>query len=95
MAKACLLRIDLHLDGCRSLKEKRRRLRGLGDRLGQASNVAVCESGRQNHHRHSQWCIVALAANAVVVEKILADAERLVERSLDARLIGVEREWLC
>ena len=95
MPKACLLRIDLHFSGCRSLKEKRQRLRGLRDRLGQASNVAVCESGRQNAHQRSEWSIIALAADAVVVERILADAERLVERSLDAQLVGAEREWLC
>ena len=95
VAKACLLRIELRFDGCRSLKEKRRRLRGLRERLGQATNVAVCESGHQNAHQRSQWSIIAAAADALVVEKVLADAERLVERSLDAQLIGAEREWLC
>ena len=95
MAKACLLRLQLHFGGCRSLKEKRRRLRGLRDRLGQAANVAVCESGHQDAHQRSEWSVIAIATNAGGVDRTLAEAERLVEQSLDAQLIGTEREWLC
>ena len=95
MAKACLLRIDLHFGGCRSLKEKRRRLKGIGARLGQMANVAVCESGHQNTHQRSQWSIVAIAADAVVVEKTLTDVERRLEESVDGQLIDARREWLC
>ena len=95
MAKACLLRIDLHFGGCRSLKEKRRRLKGIGTRLGQMANVAVCESDHQDVHQRSQWTIVAIAADAVVVEKTLTEVERRLEESVDAQLIGARREWLC
>ncbi|MCY3793035.1 MAG: DUF503 domain-containing protein [Gammaproteobacteria bacterium] len=95
VAKACLLRIDLHFGGCRSLKEKRQRLKGIGARLGQVANVAVCESAYQDSHQRSQWSIVAVAADAVVVEKTLTEAERRLEQAIDAQLIGAEREWLC
>lgn len=95
MAKVCLLRLQLHFDGCRSLKEKRRRLRGLRDRLGQAANVAVCESGHQDAHQRSEWCLVAIATDVGGVDRTLAGAERLVEQSVDAQLIGAQREWLC
>ncbi len=95
MAKACLLRIDLHFGGCRSLKEKRRRLKGIGTRLGQMANVAICESAHQNAHQRSQWSIVAIAADTVVVEKTLTEAERRLEEAVDAQLIGARREWLC
>ncbi len=95
MAKACLLRLQLHFGGCRSLKEKRRRLRGLRDRLGQAANLAVCESGQQDAHQRSEWSIIAIATDAGGVDRILAEAERLVEQFLDAQLVGAQREWLC
>lgn len=94
MVKACLLRVDLHFGGCRSLKEKRQRLKGLRERLGRATNVAVCESGGQNAHQHSEWSIIVTAADAVVVEKTLADLERAVQLSVDGALLGVRREWL-
>ena len=90
-----MLRIDLHFGGCRSLKEKRHRLKGIGARLGQIANVAVCESAHQDVHQRSQWSVVAIAADAVVVEKTLAEVERRLEESVDGQLIGVQREWLC
>ena len=86
VAKACLLRIDLHFGGCRSLKEKRRRLKGIGARLGQVANVAVCESAYQDSHQRSQWSIVAIAADAVVVDQTLTEAERRLEQAIDAQL---------
>ena len=39
-----VLTLDLHLEGCQSLKEKRARTRGVRDRFGRLSQVAVCES---------------------------------------------------
>ena len=92
--KCCLLQLDLYFGGCRSLKEKRRRLKGLRDRLGRAVNVAVCESGYQDAHQRSEWSVVATAADAVIVEQILAEVERTVQFSVDAELIGARREWL-
>jgi len=94
MLKACLLRMQLYFSGCRSLKEKRRRVKGLRARIGRAVNVAVCESDHQDAHQRSEWSVIAAAADAVVVERILADVERTVEYSVDAELVGAQREWL-
>lgn len=94
MLKSCVLQLDFHFGGCRSLKEKRRRLKGLRERLGRAVNVAVCESGHQDSHQRSEWSVIAAAADAVVVEKILAEVERAVQFSVDGELVRVQREWL-
>ncbi len=95
MASACLLRIQLHFPGCRSLKEKRQRLKGLRSRLGQAANLAVCESGHQNAHQRSEWSIIAIATESAAVDRSLTRAERLLEQTLDAQLAGAQRQWLC
>lgn len=92
--KCCLLQLDFYFGGCRSLKEKRRRLKGLRDRLGRMVNVAVCESGHQDSHQRSEWSVVAAAADAVVVEQILAEVERTVQLAVDGELVGTRREWL-
>ena len=94
MLKSCVLQLDFHFGGCRSLKEKRRRLKGLRERLGRAVNVAVCESGHQDSHQRSEWSVIAAAADAVVVEKTLAEVERAVQFSVDGELVRVQREWL-
>ncbi len=86
--------IDFHLGGCRSLKEKRQRLKGLRERFGKAPNVAVCESDYQDAHQRAQWSFIATAANGAVAEKSLAEILQNIEISVDAELVRVEQETL-
>jgi uncharacterized protein YlxP (DUF503 family) len=92
--RACLLRVDFHLGACRSLKEKRQRLKGIRDRFGRNVNVAVCESGHHDSHQRAQWSFIAAAADPGIVEKTLADIERSLRFSVDGQLVDVYREWL-
>jgi uncharacterized protein YlxP (DUF503 family) len=89
-----LLRIEFHLSGCRSLKEKRQRLKGVRDRFGRAANVAVCESGAQDSLQRAQWSFVAVSSSAEVVEQTLAEIERNIQLIVDAEVGEVLREWL-
>ncbi len=87
-----LLALDFHLEGCSSLKEKRRRLARLRGRFGKVPNLAVCESAYQDSHRRARWSVVAVASDAGVVEQSLTQVERWVAQSVDATLIDVDRE---
>lgn len=89
-----LLTIGFHLAGCRSLKEKRQRLKGIRDRFGKPLNVAVCESDYQDVHQRAQWTFIATASSPSVVEKALAEIVRSVQISVDAELVDVHRERL-
>lgn len=89
-----LLVVDFRLGGCRSLKEKRQRLKGLKERFGKASNVAVCESAFQDVLQRAQWSFVATAASGDVAEKALAEILQSLQFSVDAELIGVQQESL-
>ncbi len=86
--------MEFHLEGCRSLKEKRKRLSGLRERLGRSSNVAVCEHAYQDSHQRAGWSFVAVAAERNVVERTLAKIERAVQENADAVVVGVERELI-
>ena len=86
--------IDFRLGGCRSLKEKRQRLKGMRERFGKLHNVAVCESDFQDAHQRAQWSFIATAANGVVAEKSLREILSSIELSVDAELIGVVQETL-
>ena len=90
-----LLALDFHLAGCGSLKEKRRRLARLRSRFGRRSNLAVCESDYQDSHRRARWSVVAVAADASVVEQSLAEVERWVAFSVDATIVDVDREVIA
>ena len=89
-----VLRVDLYLSGCRSLKEKRQRLKGMRDRFGRLTNVAVCESDYQDALQRAQWSFLAAAANGGVAEKALGEILENIQSSVDAELIGVEEEIL-
>ncbi len=89
-----LLKIEFYLSGCRSLKEKRRRLQGIRDKYGRAANVAVCESDHQDTHQRAQWCFVATASSADVVDRTLSDIECSLQLGVDAEMVGAHRQWL-
>jgi len=89
-----ILVVELHLEGCHSLKEKRHRLLGLRDRFGKQPNVAVCESDFQDEHQRAQWSFVALGADGKLVEQSLRRIEDHIESAVDAVVTNLEREWL-
>ena len=89
-----LLQVDFLLRGCRSLKEKRQRLKGVRDKYGRAPNVAVCESDYQDTHQRAQWSFVAAASSADVVERTLTEIERNLQLGVDAELVNAQRQWL-
>ena len=89
-----LLTVDFYLGGCRSLKEKRQRLKGMQERFGRKMNVAVCESDHQDLHQRAQWSFIATAANGDVAERTLTDILNAIQLSVDAELINVEQEIL-
>jgi uncharacterized protein YlxP (DUF503 family) len=89
-----LLTVNFYLGGCRSLKEKRQRLKGMRERFGRTFNVAVCESDYQDTHQRAQWSFIATAANGEVAERTLGDILRTIQTSVDAELIDVHQEVL-
>ena len=89
-----LLTVSFHLGGCRSLKEKRQRLKGIRERYGKPTNIAVCESDYQNSLQRAEWTFVATASSGEVVERALAEIERGLQMGVDAQLVDVRRERL-
>lgn len=89
-----LLTVDFYLGGCRSLKEKRQRLKGMKERFGRSFSVAVCESDYQDVHQRAQWSFVATAASGDVAERALAEILQSIQTSVDAELIDVYQETL-
>lgn len=89
-----LLTVSFYLGGCRSLKEKRQRLKGLRERFGRTFNVAVCESDYQDAHQRAQWSFVATAANGDVAERTLGEILQSIQMSVDAELVDVRQEVL-
>ena len=89
-----LLTITLRLHGCASLKEKRRRVRGVMSRLAASANLAVCESGHQNDLQTAEWSFVCSALTAALVEQSFDLVERSILERVDGEIVAVERSRL-
>ena len=82
-----LLTIELHLPDSRSLKDKRRIVRALKDRLRGRFNVAVAETEFQDLHQRGAIEIVTAAADAVALDARLRSVEEEAERILAGALL--------
>ncbi len=74
--------LELYLHGCGSLKEKRRVVRSLIDRVRARHNVAASEVDHQDLHQRSQVAFASVASAEqplrVLFDRILAEAEEIV-----------------
>ena len=89
-----LLVVTLRLHGCASLKEKRRRVRGVMAKLGASSNLAVCESGFQNDLQKSEWSFVCSALTGALIEQSFDLVERSILERIDGEIVNIERSRL-
>ncbi|HVP91470.1 MAG TPA: DUF503 domain-containing protein [Terriglobales bacterium] len=89
-----VLTVDLFFPHARSLKDKRRILHGLKERLKGRHNVAVAELDFQDKWQRARLGIVTVNSQASVVEdvlaRILADARGLGE----GEVVGHEVSYL-
>lgn len=87
-----LLTLELHFPHARSLKDKRRELQGIKDRL-RRHNAAVAELDHQDVWQRSRLGVVTLNADAAVVESILDASLRDVESRLNGVVAAAERSF--
>jgi uncharacterized protein YlxP (DUF503 family) len=78
---------DLHLNGCASLKDKRRILKSVKDRLHHQLNVSVAETGRHDLWQRGELTAAAAATDRRQAEEVLAAAERLIASHPLVRII--------
>lgn len=89
-----LLSLDLHIPGSDSLKDKRRALRSILDRLHNEFNVSACELGDNDVWRRSQVGVACVANSRSHVEAVLQSALRLVEGEPAVEVLAADMEWL-
>ena len=90
--KIGVLTIEFRLIGCRSLKEKRKRMGGLHNRFGKQPNLAVCESGYRNNHRLARWAFITANLDQKEIDRTFAFIEEKAPLRVDAQIINIDRE---
>lgn len=90
--KIALLEFDLFIPGAASLKDKRRVVKGLKDRLHREHMVSVAEVALQDNHAAARLGLAAVGSDARYLSGLL---DRILDkvRSLDEAQLGeVRRE---
>jgi len=78
---------ELHLADCRSLKDKRRVLKSLRDRLRSRFNVSVAETNHQELWQRAELACGVVATDRRHAEQQLAQAAQVVTSDPLARVI--------
>jgi uncharacterized protein YlxP (DUF503 family) len=87
------LELDIHFPHARSLKDKRRELAGLKDRIRQKHNVALAELDFQDVWQRTKIGVVTLNSQPGIVEQILAKIRSDVFEHVNGELLGSRIEF--
>ena len=71
---------DLSLAECRSLKDKRRVVKSLKDRIRGRFNVSVAETAYQDVWNRAQLSVVLVCTNGPSADSVLDKLDRFIER---------------
>ena len=82
---------DLSLPECRSLKDKRRVVKSLKERLQQRFKVSVAETGQQDVWTRAQLTAAVVAHDTGQADSIMDSLDTFVERDGRAVIVGVHR----
>ena len=89
-----ILRLTLFIPESGSLKEKRRVLRSIKDRLRAQFNVSVAEVDHQNLWQKTEVAVALVASDREYADKVLQKILNRVESWRLAEIVDVEMEIL-
>jgi uncharacterized protein len=85
---------ELEIYGAQSLKEKRRVVRSLKDRLHQRFNVSAAETAHHDLWQRAELTACVVATDRRQADAVLESADRLVQSEAQARIIRTERSFV-
>lgn len=88
------LTLVFHLPACHFLKEKRSRLRGLKDKFGTTTNLAISESTFHDQHQQAEWQVIAIGNDRKRLSRQLQRIEEYCHQYIDGYVTRSELEFL-
>jgi uncharacterized protein YlxP (DUF503 family) len=89
-----LIQLNLQIPNAHSLKEKRRQIKSLKDRLTNRFNVSVAEVDMLDNWQKSVIGVVMLSNDRSYLDKQYSLIETVVLEYAELELISADREWL-
>lgn len=87
-----VLQVELSLPGSHSLKDKRRLVKSLLDRLHNDFNVAAAEIDAQDNHRQAHLAVTCVSSESRHANQILSHIMSAVEREAEMVVVRYEME---
>ena len=88
-----LLTVELHFPAARSLKDKRRVLASVKDRVRKL-NVSLAEIDHIDAHQRTRLGVVAVASHRDHVDRVLDGVVMEMERRHPGLVLAMDRQWL-
>ena len=85
---------DLHLPGCRSLKEKRMFVKSLKSRIRNDFEISAAEVGGQDLLQRSELGVAAVGADQIPLDALLQNVLRFVESNLEGEVLDYRNEFI-
>jgi len=84
--------IDLHIHNCNSLKEKRRVIASLKEKLKNNYNVAICEFGNLSLWQRAQFGVVTCSNDRILVDSTLKAVADYIQKVPAVTLLNFESQ---
>jgi uncharacterized protein YlxP (DUF503 family) len=85
---------DLHLPGCRGLKEKRMIVRSLKARVRNQFEVSTAEVGDQDLLQRARLGVAAVGPDQEPLDALLQNILGFVESNLDGEILAYQNEFI-
>jgi uncharacterized protein len=89
-----LLTIELLIPHSQSLKEKRRALRALKDRIRSRFNASVAEVAYQNKWQRAALAVCLVGSDKHYLQSNTAQIRNLCEEASDITITAIDQQWL-
>ena len=85
---------DIHLPGCRGLKEKRMIVKSLKSRIRNEFSVSAAEVGNQDLLQRGQIGVAAVGPDQPALDALLQGVLRFVEENLEGDVLQYRNEFI-
>jgi len=85
---------DLHLPGCRGLKEKRMIVKSLKSRIRNEFEVSAAEVSDQDLHQRARLGVAAVGPDQQPLDALLQRILSFVQSNLDGEILSFQNEFL-
>lgn len=89
-----LIKLTLQIPQSHSLKDKRRQIKSLKDRISNRFNASVAEVDDLDNHQRAEMAVCIIGNDKSYLDKQYSLVEAMVLEYIELSLINITREWL-